>query len=77
MEKDLTLEERRENFELAEDAIVDIKMLTSKFEEAMQATIKILEDKTNQGIFDGDWEANLECLEDTLTSRIYKQFDCM
>jgi len=74
MEHDLTLEEKRENEAVAIGAADDIMMLKVKFAQDVQAVITTLEGDLGQMVFDGDWEVNLDCLEDTLTDRIRKQF---
>lgn len=74
---DLTLEEKREIESLAIEAADDIMVLKVKFAKDVEATIKALEEELGQGVCDGDWEANLDCLEDTLTARIRNQFECM
>lgn len=71
---DLTLEEKREIEALANEAADDIMMLKVKFAKDVELTIKALEEELGQGVCEGDWEANLDCLEDTLTARIRNQF---
>jgi len=75
-EHSLPLETRRENEGLAIDAADNIMSLAQQLGRDIKAMLTKLEEDTNQGVFDGDWEANLDCLEDALTSRIRNQFKC-
>ena len=76
-EHDLPLETRRENEELAIDAADNIMLLAKQLGRDIEAILTKLEDDTKQSVSEGDWETNLDCLEDALTGRIRKQFDCI
>lgn len=78
-EHELTLEQRRANESLADDAVAEIHNIARQCNIRVGKVLAELAEEVGTDIdaYDSDWIANLETFEDELSAAVTDQFETM